>query len=83
MTSQQTEPTQQEPQEPQGQPSPQGDDPEKGFWERLEKTVEAVTDRVVDKKVKAIRDNATGTQRGNGRNTLPKFMADIIFGPEK
>jgi hypothetical protein len=66
----------------QNQP-PSNDDPEKGFWDKLEKTVERVVGAEVDKRIKTVRESATGDKRGNGRTTLPKVLADFIFGPEK
>lgn len=78
----QTQDPQTDPQQQQQSPEPSSnDDPEKGFWERLDKVVEAAADRVVEKRLKSARDN--GTQRGTGRTTLPKMLADIMFGPEK
>lgn len=68
--------------DPASAPANDQGDPEKGFWERLDKAVEAAADRVVEKRLKGLQGKAdTGTSRGAGRSSnLPEIIADFMFG---
>lgn len=60
------------------------DDHEKAFWDKLGTTIEQRVDAVVEKRLKGLQGkSATGDQRTKGRTTLPGFLADLVFGPEK
>ncbi len=59
---------------------PPNDDPEKGFWDKLTGVVDKAVNSAVDKKIADVK--GTGQQR-TGRNTVPKMIADLVFGPEK
>lgn len=57
---------------------PNPEDAEKAYWERFTGTL----DSWFDAKIKTLREEGVGTGRA-GRNSLPAFMANLMFGPEK
>ncbi len=61
---------------PEGAPEGAPEDAEKAYWAKFE----GVMDTWFDKKVKTLRETSSSRQ---GRTTLPKVLADIVFGPEK
>lgn len=83
--SQPTEPPSQNPEAGTQDPAPAEDQGnEKAFWDRLGQVIETRVDAVVEKRLKGMRDNSTGTSRtGAKRATLPGMIADLVFGPEK
>lgn len=57
---------------------PSGEDAEKHFWAEHEKRTTDILDKWFDAKVKT-----ASSRTGGGRATLPKILADLVFGPEK
>jgi hypothetical protein len=66
------------PDEPSSTPEPSPSDTEKRFWEEHAKRTKGILDQWFDEKVKTVQ-----SQRGTGRNTLPKVLADFFFPVEK
>lgn len=68
--------------QPQQDPPETGnDDPEAGYWDKLSKLIDDRISHGIDKKIADIR--GTSQQRGTGRTTVPRIIADFVFGPEK
>jgi hypothetical protein len=55
---------------------PANDDPEAGFWAKLDERIDAGISRGIEKHVKP------GTSRNGGRTTLPGVLADLMFGKQ-
>lgn len=55
-----------------------GAEAEKHFWEEHKSRTRAVLDEWFEEKRKAATSRTSG-----GRTTLPKILADLVFGPEK
>jgi hypothetical protein len=62
--------------EPTPTPDPNPDELEAKYWA----TFESKLNGWFDGKIKELRDTSTSR---TGRTTLPGFMANLIFGPEK
>lgn len=66
-------------------PAPQGDPPKdegaNAFWGEHEKRTRGILDAWFEDKKKEFREQ--GTSRTGGRTTLPKIIAEMMFGPEK
>lgn len=63
-------------QDPPAEPTPE--EAEKKYWD----TFESRLDGWFDKKIDGYRKQGT-SRTGAGRATLPKILADMIFGPPK
>jgi hypothetical protein len=59
---------------PSDPPEGSGEAAEKHFWDEHEKRTKGILDKWFDEKVKTVQ-----SQRGTGRNTLPKILADLFF----
>jgi hypothetical protein len=68
-----------EPKEGEGQ-APEQSDQEKSFWATFDERLDAAIERGVKKHVPRAKP---GTQRTQGRTTLPKIFADFMGGPFK
>jgi hypothetical protein len=75
------EPTNPEP-DPQNQNGGGGDpSPEDGFWKKLADTIDERIDAGIERGLKKHRP--TGSQRTEGRTTIPGVIADIMFGKQR
>jgi hypothetical protein len=54
---------------------------EDGFWKKLSDTIDERIDAGIDRGLKKYRP--TGSQRTEGRTTIPGVIADIVFGKQK
>lgn len=57
------------------------DQDEQGYWKKMSSLIDDRISAGIDKKIEDIR--GTRTQRTGGRTTLPKIVADFVFGPDK
>lgn len=58
----------------------EGEDPEAGFWKKFDERLSAGVGAAIDSKLKEFRETSNSR---TGRKTLPGFIADFMFGPEK
>jgi hypothetical protein len=55
-----------------------GEGAEQHYWDAFDLRVEGLLDKWFEKQSAKVRGSAR-----NGRATLPKMIADLVFGPEK
>lgn len=71
-----------DPKEPAQTDPPADPSPEDSFWAKFDEKLNAGIGAAIDAKLKEFRDNSNSR---TGRQTLPGFVADFMFGkaPDK